>query len=143
MDRFFYKHFGDKVSRRIEKEYNRMLRREQYLSEREAEYRANNTDYDKILEVIADPATLPDTDSEQEKQEFYRTCLDYLPIALEMLKCNYPEWYALIYDHYLSDNRVSIKGLTRKYGLSRPMVKYRLQLAKDKLKEYIIMYKNK
>ena len=37
MGRFIYFHFGDDVSRNIEKEYNKLLRKERYLEEKDAE----------------------------------------------------------------------------------------------------------
>ena len=37
MGRFMYVHFDDDVPRKIEAEYNKLLRREQYLKERDAE----------------------------------------------------------------------------------------------------------
>lgn len=37
MGRFMYVHFGDDVPRNIEKEYNKLLRKERYLEERDAE----------------------------------------------------------------------------------------------------------
>lgn len=36
MARFIYMHLGDDIPKRIEKEYNKMLRREKYLEERDA-----------------------------------------------------------------------------------------------------------
>lgn len=37
MGRFMYVHFGDDVPRNIEKEYNKLLRKERYLEERDVE----------------------------------------------------------------------------------------------------------
>ena len=59
MARFIYMHLGDDIPKRIEKEYNKMLRREKYLEERDAEFMAQSTDYDRVLEAIPDPASLP------------------------------------------------------------------------------------
>ena len=58
MARFMYQHFGDDVPRKIEDEYNKMLCREQYLEEREAEFRAMSDDFNAVQEVMPDPATL-------------------------------------------------------------------------------------
>lgn len=52
MARFIYMHLGDDIPKRIEKEYNKMLRREKYLEERDAEFMAQSTDYDRVLEAI-------------------------------------------------------------------------------------------
>ena len=48
MARFIYMHLGDDIPKRIEKEYNKMLRREKYLEERDAEFMAQSTDYDAV-----------------------------------------------------------------------------------------------
>ena len=59
MSRFIYVHFDDDVPEHIEKEYNRMLRRERYLEERDAEYLLQTADFDDVLEINPDPASIP------------------------------------------------------------------------------------
>ena len=83
MGRFMYVHFGDDVPRNIEKEYNKLLRKERYLEELDAKN-------GKI----------------------------------------YPE------------DKVTMWYLVEKYGLSIDMVRYRIKIAKQKLKEYIILHEN-
>lgn len=85
MGRFMYQHFGDGVPRRIEVEYNKMLRHEQYLEERDAEYLAQSVSYEDVQDVIADPASLPINSIEAKNQA--DTMLG-LPFCLSPLKCS-------------------------------------------------------
>lgn len=68
--------------------------------------------------------------------------LDYLPDALELLKSDFPEGYELIRDYFLREDKVTMWYLVEKYGLSIDMVRYRIKIAKQKLKEYIILHEN-
>ena len=108
MGRFMYVHFGDDVPRNIEKEYNKLLRKERYIEELDAK----------------------------------NGRLDYLPDALELLKSDFPEGYELIRDYFLREDKVTMWYLVEKYGLSIDMVRYRIKIAKQKLKEYIILHEN-
>ena len=56
MGRFMYIHFGDDVPRNIEKEYNKLLRKERYLEERDAENGMIYPDFDAVLAANPDPA---------------------------------------------------------------------------------------
>ena len=53
MGRFMYVHFGDDVPQSIEKEYNKLLRREQYMVERDAENGLIDADFDDVLAAAA------------------------------------------------------------------------------------------
>ena len=66
----------------------------------------------------------------------------YLPDALELLKSDFPEGYELIRDYFLREDKVTMWYLVEKYGLSIDMVRYRIKIAKQKLKEYIILHEN-
>ena len=59
MGRFMYQHFGNDVPRNIEVKYNKLLRHEQYLEERDAEYLVQSVSYEDVQDIIADPASLP------------------------------------------------------------------------------------
>jgi hypothetical protein len=61
---------------------------------------------------------------------------------MEMLRIDFPEGYQLIMDYYLGNDKVTLYYLMEKYRLTRPMIKYRLKLAREKLKQYIIMHEN-
>lgn len=142
MARFMYQHFGDDVPRIIEDEYNKMLRHEKYLEEREAEFIAQSADFNAVLEVIPDPASLPINEIAEEKRRVHDARLDFLPVALEMLRCDFPEGYELIRVYYLGTEKVTLFYLMEKFGLTRPVVKYRLKLAREKLKAFIIAHEN-
>ena len=68
--------------------------------------------------------------------------LEYLSEALSLLKTDYPEGYALIQDYFLSDDKVTLPYLASKYGLSIDKIRYRIRIAKKKIKDYIIMHEN-
>lgn len=143
MGRFMYVHFGDDVPRSIEKEYNKLLRKEKYLAERDAENGLIDVNFDDVLAFNPDPASLPTSEYEQEQRRIHNNRLDYLPVALELLRIDFPEGYQLIMDYYLGADKVTLYYLMEKYGLTRPVVKYRLKIAREKLKQYIIMHENK
>ena len=73
----------------------------------------------------------------------FQARLDFLPIAMEMLKAEFPEGYELIKDYFYGTSKVTLMYLASKYGITKDKVRYRLRLAKEKLKEYIIMHENK
>ena len=143
MRKFFYTHFSNDVLRHIEDEYNKLRRKEMGIEEKEADFRAYSVDYDELVTVIADPSTLPVNEIAAEKEALFQSRLDYLPTAMEMLKAEFPEGYELIKDYFYGTNKVTLMYLASKYGLTKNMVRYRLRLAKEKLKEYIILHENK
>lgn len=142
MGRFMYIHFDDEVPDYIEKEYNKMLRKEKYLDEKEVENGRIYPDFDDVLLMQPDPDSLPMNEIEEENQKRYRKRLEILPFALEMLKKNYYKGYVLIYDYYLSGDNVTLTYLVNRYDLSFDTVRYRLRAAREKLKKYIILYEN-
>lgn len=142
MGKFFYTHFGDNVPRHIEDEYNKLRRKEMWVEEKEADFRAFSVDYNEVVTVIADPSTLPVNEIAAEKEAQIQARLDYLPVAMKMLKAEFPEGYELIKDYYYGTSKVTLMYLASKYGLTKNMVRYRLRLAKEKLKEYIILHEN-
>lgn len=141
MGRFMYKHFGDDIPRHIEKEYNRMLRYEQYQYEKDAENGLIDVeDFDGMLNGIADSSTLLVSEMEEENKLLHEKRLRFLPVAMEMLKIDYPEEYALIRDYYYSEEKITICYLMEKYRMSRPVLKRRLRRARNLLKRFIIMH---
>lgn len=71
MRKFFYKHFGDDVPRHIEDEYNKLRRKEMWIEEKEADFRAYSVDYDELVTIIADPSTLPVNEIAAEKKPYF------------------------------------------------------------------------
>ena len=116
MGRFFYTHFGDDVPQHIEKEYNKLRRQEMWLEEKEADFRAFSVDYKEIETVLADPSTLPVNEIAAEKEAMFQARLDFLPIAMEMLKAEFPEGYELIKDYFYGTSKVTLMYLASKYA---------------------------
>ena len=143
MGRFMYVHFGDDVPRNIEKEYNKLLRKERYLEELDAKNGKIYPDFDDVLAMHPDPASFSIIDEEEQQKIRHRDRLEYLPVALELLRKEYPEGYELINDYFFSQgDKVTMWHLVEKYGLTIDMVRYRLERAKEKLKMYIIIHEN-
>lgn len=143
MGRFMYVHFNDEVPRNIEREYNKLLRKEKYLEEKDAENGLIYPDFDDVLAMHPDHASFSIIDEEKQQKIRHRDRLEYLPVALELLRKEYPEGYELINDYFFSQgDKVTMWHLVEKYGLTIDMVRYRLERAKEKLKMYIIIHEN-
>lgn len=143
MENYFYMHFGNDIPEHIEKEYNRLLFQEQYQDKKEHKYRVQTVVLDDVLEFCPDPASLPISDSELERKRKHDDRLGYLPIALGLLRIEFPNLYCLITDYYYTKEKVSMVEIGKKYGLTVDTVRYRISSAKKKLKSYIIMHENK
>lgn len=137
MSKFQYTYFGDNVPRKVEKEYNRMKRREQYLIEQDIAHDVTYLGHKEMCE-------LPDYPVEETTPAdiLRESRLDYLPIALELMKMDYPFEYQLIRDYYLSEKAVTMIYLAQKYSLTAKTIEYRIKKAKQLLKEYIIAHEN-
>lgn len=71
--RFLYIHYDEDISHNIEKEYNRMLRREKYLEERDTVFLMQNADFDDILELNPNHASI----SISEYPKVYDLIIEY------------------------------------------------------------------
>ncbi|EGC02336.1 hypothetical protein [Ruminococcus albus] len=138
MSKFQYTHFGDEVPRKVEKEYNRMGRREHYLEEQDAAHDVMYLDHKDISRIPDYPA-----DELSPADLLRETRLCYLPVALELMRMDYPFEYQLIRDYYLSEKAVSMMYLAKKYAVSPKKVEYRINKAKRLLREHIIVHGNK
>ena len=118
------------------------MRKERYLEERDAENGLIYPNFDAVLSANPDPASIPISEEEEQEQIRHRNRHDYLPDALELLKSDFPEGYELIRDYFLREDKVTMWYLVEKYGLSIDVVRYRIKIAKQKLKEYIILHEN-
>ena len=143
MTGFFYMHFGDDVPKNIEKEYNRLLLHEQYLEKKEQKYRIQTATFEDVITVCPDPATLPINEIELERERLHNERLKYLPVALNLLKADYPDLYRLIVEYYYAETKTTMADLGKRHGLTTETVRYRIKSAKEKLKLYIIMHENK
>ena len=140
---FFYMHFGDDVPESIEKEYNRMLLHEQYLDKKEQKFRVQTADFDEVIAVCPDPGTLPINEIEVEHKRIHDARLKYLPVALGLLKSEFPDLYQLINEYYYAEAKITMADLGERHGLTKETVRYRIRSAKEKLKSYIIMHEKK
>lgn len=138
MGKFQYTHFSNEVPIEIEKEYNRMRRREQYLEEQDMAHDVLYLDHKDMSEIPDYPA------EELSRGDILRAArLEYLPIALKLMEIDYPLEYQLIKDYYLSEKAVTMMYLAQKYSLTTKKVEYRIIKAKRLLREYIIAHENK
>ena len=103
-------------------------------------YSVRNEVFDDVLELQPDPASLPINEYEAEEKKRHDSRLDYLPTAMELLRSENPEGYALIKDYFYSEKKVSLMFLASKYGITFEAVRYRLNQAKTMLKEYFILH---
>lgn len=143
MEKFFYKHFGDDVPLAIEKEYNRLLIQEYNQDLREQKNRVQTVNFDDVTDFFPDPATLPTFEYEQELERLHRRRLDFLPKALELLHQEHPDLYNLVIEYFFSEGKVSLTALAEVHEMSLDKIRYRIKLAKKKLKEYYDLHEKK
>lgn len=146
MGRFFYTHFGDDVPKYIEQEYNRLRRREQWLEEKDAQNGLVDVDFDTVLAYLPDESTNPLSDeclAEQERKKAVdQARLDYLPVALELLRLEYPSEYAMLHEYYFSEEKVTMAHLAKKYQTSKQAVHKKIDTARQILKDYILVHES-
>ena len=124
----------------------KLKRKELYQEECELRWgRIYFKDFEQTLERIPDPATITeeilDNENYEEEQRKGRL-LKILPYALEYLKKANPFGYQIIIDHYLADNRLSVKQLARKYHTTIGKVKYNLKKSMELLRDYLTKQEN-
>ncbi len=139
-----YRHicFGNEVSAEIEREYNRLCRQEQYQEEKDAAHGVIRLNYDSLLQGVADRTSFPEYQAELRAEQLRRKRLHILPAALAWLKENYPNDYDLIHAYYFSERKTNMVCLAEKYGLTHQALSKKLSKARERLKEFIILYEN-
>ena len=142
MGKYRYICFGDEVSGEIEREYNRLCRQEQYQEEKDASHGVVRLDYDSLLQGVADRTSYPEYQEELKAEQLMSERLDMLPIALEWLKEIYPNDYDLINAYYFSERKINMVYLAEKYGLTHQALSKKMSKARQRLKEFIILYEN-
>ena len=140
MQDYFYKHFDNDVPESIEKEYNRLLLHEQYLEKREQRFREQTAEFENVVSTCPDPETMVISDYAIEQKKLHDARIDYLPVALKLLKEQYPNLHCLIIEYFCTDKKVTMIELSRRHGLTVETVRYRIKSAKEKLKGYIILH---
>lgn len=143
MEKFFYKHFGDDVPAAIENEYNRLLIQEYNQNVREYKNRVQTLDFYEVSEFFPDPASLPMYELEVEKERLHRQRLEYLPKALQLLKIEYPDLYELVIEYFFAQDKVTMASLAEVHAMSVDKIRYRIGLAKVKLREYYDLHEKK
>ena len=133
---------GNGIPDHIVKEYNKIINHERYLERKDRAHGLIYTNFDKLLEVIPDPDSIPISVEEEERRELYEARFICLPTVLKKLKEESKSDYQLIYDFYLAENRLTQKKIAAKYGLTLDAVRYRIHRATEKLKELIDSYIN-
>ena len=143
MEKFFYKHFGDEVPTSIEREYNRLLIQEYNQEVREQKYRVQTLEFCEVAEFFPDPASLPVYELELEKERLHRKRLEYLPKALQFLKIEHPDLYTLVIEYFFANEKVTMAALAEVHSMSVDKIRYRIGLAKSKLKEYYDLHEKR
>ena len=138
-----YIYFGGKIPKKIEIAYRNLLRYEAYLEEQDIKNGLLHIEDCTFLPVgddrspqIVDESTIPKTKSE----EIWLERLNYLPIALEKLKFEYPHYYKIVNDYYFSGKKITLSDLAEKYHISYQTLSETLRRARRKLKIYIIAH---
>ena len=138
-----YIYFGGKIPKKIEIAYRNLLRHEAYLEEQDIKNGLLHIEDCTFLPVgddrspqIVDERTIPKTKSE----EIWLERLNYLPIALEKLKFEYPHYYKIVNDYYFSGKKITLSDLAEKYHISYQALSETLRRARRKLKIYIIAH---
>ena len=138
-----YIYFGGKIPKKIETAYRNLLRYEAYLEEQDIKNGLLHIEDCTFLPVgddrspqIVDESTIPKTRSE----EIWLERLNYLPIALEKLKFEYPHYYKIVNDYYFSGKKITLSDLAEKYHISYQALSETLRRARRKLKIYIIAH---
>lgn len=143
MGRFHYICFGDDVPKKIEREYNRLCRQEQYQEEKELAHGVLHLDFDALLQGTVDQTSLPKYQKELMIRQQRAARLEILPKALKWLKEEFPDDFAIISDYYLSEEKkITLVYLAEKYGLTHQAMSKRMARAREKLKEFIILHEN-
>lgn len=137
----FYILFGDSVPQEIEKEYNRIVRREEYLLEKDPIGDAYLFgDEDELYKYnIVDCITRMEQEKAEESQQM--EMLELLRKALKRLKEEHPYEYGLVNKYYFSDRKVTMRELGEENNITKQAVNNSLNRAYERLKKYIIMYK--
>lgn len=115
-----------------EKILNQMIRRERYLHERDRRH--------KLLYSVSDTDLYrlsPDLYSTEKEQDSRETMKKAVCMAMSNLKQTNLNWYQLMIEYYLGEEKVSMRKLGLQYGISHQAISKKLKKAKKLLKKYI------
>ncbi len=143
MGRFHYICFGDDIPKEIEREYNRLCRQEKYQEEKELAHGVFHLDYDALLQRTVDQTSLLEYQEELRIRQQRAARLEILPKALQWLREEFPDDFSIISEYYLSEDKITLVYLAEKYGLTHQAMSKRMARARERLREFIVLYENR
>ncbi len=140
MGGYIYQHF-EGVPDNVEKEYNRLGRREYYLEERDKDNGLLSYSYGNLPEIV-DPTTTEEYKLELEIEMEWERRRELLPSALEWLKTHYSYEYEMIRAYYFGRNneKMTLMQLAGEYGVSAMSITRTLRRGSRYLRNYIIRH---
>lgn len=140
--RHFYKKFPEEVSEELEKTYNKIVRHEEYLYEKDAVSKA--TFFGDEEELYRQNIAKYIINLESEEKEHAETCgrIAALHKAIEKLKKDYPMEYEIIQLYYFSEKKITQQEIGVKYRITKQAINKLLKNAYKHLKQYIIINEN-
>lgn len=142
MNKYKYIYFGSDVPKSVEREYNRLCRKEQYQAERDKKHGVHVLSYDPFLYSAVDKTLTEEYRAEILADMKWKRKCTILPIALKWLERNYSDEYKLIKDYYYSGTEITLDSLAESYGITKQALSKRLSAVRDRLKKYIIKHEN-
>ncbi|MBR7084653.1 MAG: hypothetical protein IKI37_05710 [Oscillospiraceae bacterium] len=143
MNKYKYIYFGDDISKQVEREYNRLCRKEQYQAERDRKHGVHVLTYDPFLYSVADITLTEEYQAEIQAELQWEQKLEILPRALKWLERYYFDEYKLIKDYYYSDCEITLDSLSEQYGITKQALSKRLSAVRERLKKFIIKHESK
>ena len=111
MSKYKYIYFDSNVPKSVEREYNRLCRKEQYQAERDKKHGVHVLSYDPFLYSAADKTLTEEYRAEIFADLQWEKKLEILPSALKWLEKQYTDEYRLIRDYYYSDTEITLDSL--------------------------------
>lgn len=138
----FYRKFPEEVSEELEKTYNKIVRHEEYLYEKDAVSKA--IFFGDEEELYSQNISRYIINQETEEKEHAKKCgkIAVLHKALERLKKDYPMEYEIIQLYYFSEKKITQREIGIKRHITKQAVNKLLKNAYKHLKQYIIINKN-
>lgn len=140
MGGYIYQHF-EGVSADVEKEYNRLGRREYYLEERDKDNGLLSYSLGNLPEIV-DPTTTEEYRRELEAEMEWERRKSLLPSALEWLKKNHTYEFEMINRYYYGEGseKSTLMKLAGEYGVSAMSITRTLRRGSRYLRNYIMMH---
>lgn len=138
----YYFKFDESVPENIEKQYNRIVRNEEYLLEKDALGTAYFFGDENELYKYNIMNCIARDQKEMEDAARYQADLELLHKALIKLKEDFPNEYDVIMSYYFSEEKVTMRSIAEERNISRQAVNGTLKRAYRHLKRYIDLYKS-